>query len=101
MYKVDDPKFFIDVYINRKYFLNLAGGEFEEDILQRFHNKLRVDFHNKFRGFLFNIEVKRGVPSVRFTIKFPFILRKDIQRKITKWLRENYILDDIDVRYEI
>lgn len=90
MYKVDNPKFRIKVYIEKSYFADSTSEIFGKDYMKEQRSRFALDFHNKFRGFLFEVVPNVNEQYVIFEINSAFVLHKKVINKIKSWLYETY-----------
>lgn len=98
MYKVENPKFLIKVYINKYYFLDMVSDTFDEDYANERKDQFALAFHNKFKGVLFDVQLEIPPQYVIFIIRFPFVLHKTVLNKIRGWLLKTYNVAFFNIR---
>lgn len=98
MYKVENPKFLINVYIKKYYFIDMVSDTFDEDYINERKDQFALAFHNKFKGVLFDVQLEISQQYAIFRIRFPFVLHKTVLNKIRDWVLKNYNVAFFNIR---
>lgn len=91
MYEIEEPKFVIKLEFDRKLLLN------KEPDLSVFCSVLKEDFHQKWKGIRFKVELIHKFPYVVYFIYFPSMPHKTVVRKILNWIKRTYKITSLDI----